>query len=95
MNSYLFESLKTQDLYSSLLDPLGLKPILEKFCNTIGLIVLENKRWAEVISCCFGPSVECCDLLEQLRERLARTPPNVQQSREQYVFFFFLSNFHF
>ena len=87
MDSYLFEYLKTQDLCSSLMDPVGLESTLEKFSKTLGLIVLENKSWDEVISCCSGRGVECCDLLKQLRERLARTPTNVQQNGERYVFF--------
>ena len=78
---------KTQDLYSSLMDPVGFESTLEKFSKTLGLIVLEDKSWDEVISCCSGRSVECCDLLKQLRERLARTPTNVQQNGERYVFF--------
>ena len=84
------------------MDPLGLESILEKFSKTLGPIVRENKRWDEVISCCSGPSAECCSLLEQLRERLARTPANVQQNGEQYVFLllflsilFFIFYFHF
>ena len=68
------------------MDPLGLESILEKFSMTLGRIVVENKRWDEVISCCSGPSVECCSLLDQLRERLGRSPANVQQNGEQYVF---------
>ena len=77
------------------MDPLGLESILEKFSKILGLIVVENKSWDEVILRCCGSSVECCDLLEQLRERLARTPTNVQQNGERYIFFFFFFFFFF
>ena len=48
--------------------------------------MVEDKSWDEVISSSSGPSVECCRLLEQLRESLAKSPSNVQRSGEQYVF---------
>ena len=70
------------------MDPLGLKSTLQKFSKTLGLIVLEDKSWDEVILCRSGPSVECCDLLEQLRESLGRSPTNVQQNGEQYVYYY-------
>ena len=75
-------NLKTQDLYSSLMDPLGLESLLEKFAKTIGLIVLESKSWDEVISCCSGPSVECCRLMKELRGVFEKCP-NLQQKGEQ------------
>ena len=75
-------NLKTQDLYSSLMDPLGLESLLEKFSKTIGPIVREDKSWDEVISCCSGPSVECCRLLEELRVVFEKCP-NLQQKGEQ------------
>ena len=68
------------------MDPLGLESILQKFSNALGHIVMEDKSWDKVLSSSSGPSVECCRLLEQLRESLARSPRKVQQIGEQYVF---------
>ena len=82
MSSYPL-NLKTQDLYSSLMDPLGLESLLEKLSKPIGLIVLESKSWDEVISCCSGPSVECCRLMKELRGVFEKCPNLLQQKGEQ------------
>ena len=82
MSSYPL-NLKTQDLYSSLMDPLGLESLLEKLSKTIGPILLEDKSWDEVISCCSGPSVECCRLMKELRGVFEKCPNLLQQKGEQ------------
>ena len=67
------------------MDPLGLKSTLEKFENITAAIVMEGKRWDEVIMSSSGSSV-----LEKLLGCCARCPAKVQQIGEQSVFFFFL-----
>ena len=77
-----YTNLKTQDLYSSLMDPLGLESLLEKLSKTLGPIVMESKSWDEVILSCSGPSVECCRLMKELRGVFGKCP-NLQQKGEQ------------